>query len=202
MNRTRCREIPYWWCQTRTFPARRRQSVSFPLKVCREQNTCAAQTDSFCDLIADECTLNRARVTCLHCLLYQRKHWTEVIRLRSGMNRKDIPGKRPMVSKSIRSSDVAFRKNWQVYQRWGACCEKLMVKAERMSLDKWSPKFIEQASASAMNAKKLAKIWTDWKALPPTHSHKSPLDCLCLDRVQPLIWKRKLPAEYFGFGTT
>jgi DNA polymerase-3 subunit alpha len=75
---------------------------------------------------------------------------------------------------------------------------KAMGKKQKDVLDKMKPKFIEQASAKGHDAKKLAKIWTDWEAFASYAFNKSHSTCYAWIAYQTAYLKAHYPAEYLA----
>jgi len=75
---------------------------------------------------------------------------------------------------------------------------KAMGKKQKEVLDKMKPKFIEQASAKGHDAKKLAKIWTDWEAFASYAFNKSHSTCYAWIAYQTAYLKAHYPAEYLA----
>lgn len=75
---------------------------------------------------------------------------------------------------------------------------KAMGKKQKDVLDKMKPKFIEQASAKGHDAKKLAKIWTDWEAFASYAFNKSHSTCYAWIAYQTAYLKAHYPAEYMA----
>jgi DNA polymerase III subunit alpha len=75
---------------------------------------------------------------------------------------------------------------------------KAMGKKQKDVLDKMRPKFIEQASAKGHDAKKLAKIWTDWEAFASYAFNKSHSTCYAWIAYQTAYLKAHYPAEYMA----
>jgi DNA polymerase-3 subunit alpha len=75
---------------------------------------------------------------------------------------------------------------------------KAMGKKQRDVLDKMKPKFIEQASANGHDAKRLAKIWTDWEAFASYAFNKSHSTCYAWIAYQTAYLKAHYPAEYLA----
>lgn len=75
---------------------------------------------------------------------------------------------------------------------------KAMGKKQKDVLDKMNPKFIEQASAKGHDAKKLAKIWTDWEAFASYAFNKSHSTCYAWIAYQTAYLKAHYPAEYLA----
>ncbi|WP_075351733.1 DNA polymerase III subunit alpha [Algoriphagus marinus] len=75
---------------------------------------------------------------------------------------------------------------------------KAMGKKQKDVLDKMKPKFVEQASAKGHDAKKLAKIWTDWEAFASYAFNKSHSTCYAWIAYQTAYLKAHYPAEYLA----
>lgn len=75
---------------------------------------------------------------------------------------------------------------------------KAMGKKDRGTLDKLKPKFIEQASAKGLDAKKLEKVWTDWEAFAAYAFNKSHSTCYAFVAFQTMYLKAHYPAEYMS----
>jgi DNA polymerase-3 subunit alpha len=75
---------------------------------------------------------------------------------------------------------------------------KAMGKKQKDVLDKMKPKFIEQASAKGHDAKRLAKIWTDWEAFASYAFNKSHSTCYAWIAYQTAYLKAHYPAEYMA----
>ncbi|MCH7412809.1 DNA polymerase III subunit alpha [Belliella sp. R4-6] len=75
---------------------------------------------------------------------------------------------------------------------------KAMGKKQKDVLDKMKPKFIEQAAAKGHDAKKLAKIWTDWEAFASYAFNKSHSTCYAWIAYQTAYLKAHYPAEYMA----
>jgi DNA polymerase-3 subunit alpha len=75
---------------------------------------------------------------------------------------------------------------------------KAMGKKQKDVLDKMKPKFIEQASAKGHDAKRLAKIWTDWEAFASYAFNKSHSTCYAWIAYQTAYLKAHYPAEYLA----
>ncbi|WP_179021718.1 DNA polymerase III subunit alpha [Winogradskyella forsetii] len=75
---------------------------------------------------------------------------------------------------------------------------KAMGKKQIAVLDKMKPKFIEQASAKGLDAKKLEKIWKDWEAFASYAFNKSHSTCYAWIAYQTAYLKAHYPAEYMA----
>ena len=75
---------------------------------------------------------------------------------------------------------------------------KAMGKKQKDVLDKMKPKFVEQASAKGHDAKRLAKIWTDWEAFASYAFNKSHSTCYAWIAYQTAYLKAHYPAEYMA----
>lgn len=75
---------------------------------------------------------------------------------------------------------------------------KAMGKKQKDVLDKMKPKFIEQASSKGHDAKRLAKIWTDWEAFASYAFNKSHSTCYAWIAYQTAYLKAHYPAEYMA----
>ncbi|MCH7399042.1 DNA polymerase III subunit alpha [Belliella sp. DSM 107340] len=75
---------------------------------------------------------------------------------------------------------------------------KAMGKKQKDVLDKMKPKFIEQAAVKGHDAKKLAKIWTDWEAFASYAFNKSHSTCYAWIAYQTAYLKAHYPAEYMA----
>ncbi|MFD2033200.1 DNA polymerase III subunit alpha [Belliella marina] len=75
---------------------------------------------------------------------------------------------------------------------------KAMGKKQKDVLDKMKPKFIEQAASKGHDAKKLAKIWTDWEAFASYAFNKSHSTCYAWIAYQTAYLKAHYPAEYMA----
>ncbi|WP_026955794.1 DNA polymerase III subunit alpha [Algoriphagus vanfongensis] len=75
---------------------------------------------------------------------------------------------------------------------------KAMGKKQKDVLDKMKPKFVDQAVAKGHDAKKLAKIWTDWEAFASYAFNKSHSTCYAWVAYQTAYLKAHHPAEYLA----